>query len=221
MSEALLEGGDLGRKLGTTWIWRHLDFQVNPTETLAVVGPSGSGKSLLLRAIAGLDPLDEGMILYENRSPAQWGLPSYRTRVMYLPQRPALFEGNVLDNLRLPFTLKAHQAERCDENRAIDHLEKLGRQSSFLSMDASTLSGGEGQVVALVRALLLEPQILLLDEPTASLDASTTQQAEELIAHWRQADPRRACVWASHSAEQLERVATRRLSLEAHEQPSH
>ncbi|HEY8415573.1 MAG TPA: ATP-binding cassette domain-containing protein, partial [Thermaerobacter sp.] len=100
-----------------------------------------------------------------------------------------------------------------DRERALELLEALGREAGFLQRPVTALSGGEAQITALVRALLVDPQILLLDEPTASLDEATARAAEDLIARWREAGPARACIWTSHDRDQLRRVVDRQVAL--------
>jgi putative ABC transport system ATP-binding protein len=91
-------------------------------------------------------------------------------------------------------------------------LERLGRPPSFLDLEASHLSGGEAQLMALLRALQLDPDVLLLDEPTASLDAATTERVEQLLRRWLAEAPR-ACLLVSHDGAQLRRLAGRQLPL--------
>ncbi len=205
---------DLGRRIGEGWIWRGVDVQLMAGQNLAIVGPTGAGKSLLLRCLAGLDPADEGRIAIDDKPLDQWQMPAYRARVVYLHQRPALWEGSVEDNLRAVFRLAAHRSKGYDRSVTIRRLAAFDRDATFLEKYAADLSGGEAQIVALTRALSVEPSVLLLDEPSASMDATATEQAEELVARWVAESPGRASMWTSHDAAQVERVADRTLTLD-------
>jgi UDP-glucose/iron transport system ATP-binding protein len=213
-----IELDDIGRRnpKGEGWLIEGVTLKLHAGDRLGVLGPSGAGKTVLLRAMALLDPLDAGTILWQGRPVRDEGVPLFRKRVIYLHQRPALFDGSVLDNLRLPFALKNHRDRVFDRNRALDLLANLGRDAEFLAKPSRRLSGGEAQLVALVRALELEPAVLLLDEPTASLDLPTTQAVERALEDWLTAgNDGRAFVWVSHDLEQTRRMTTRRIYLRA------
>lgn len=206
----------LGRSIDDRWLWRDLTFELRPGEALAVTGPSGSGKTLLLRALAGLDGVGEGEIAFQGRPQRNWRMPAYRARVLYLAQRPAMLATTVEADLRRPFSLRQHLGTPFPRDRALDLLAAVGRDETFLAQPSDTLSGGEGQIVALLRALLLAPWVLLLDEPTASLDDGTSRSIERLVAMWLREGPGdegRAVVWTSHHDAQLQRVSDRRLRL--------
>jgi putative ABC transport system ATP-binding protein len=211
---------DAGRRVGDRWLWRHLSVSLEPGERLGLAGPSGSGKTLLLRAVVGLDRLDEGRITFWERDLEAWELPRYRSQVLYLPQSPALEEGTVEHNLRLPFTFAVQGSRRFDRERAAALLERL-RDPGLLDRDVADLSGGERKRVGFVRALLLAARVLLLDEPTAHVDPERTEVMERMVEEWRrgEGDPGegdgggRAVVWTSHDAAQLERVTDRRVDL--------
>ncbi|MEO0851940.1 MAG: ATP-binding cassette domain-containing protein [Cyanobacteria bacterium J06648_11] len=203
----------LGRKLGDRWLWQALEFALPPHARLGLVGASGSGKTLLLRTLAGLDVVERGVVALDGRPLGQWSLPSYRTRVLYVSQQAALWEGTVEDNLQAVFQLSVHHHRRFDRDRILSALAAFGRDREFLARSAGQLSGGERQIVSLLRALQLDPQVLLLDEPTASLDPAATRAAEALVDRWMKAKGDRACMWTSHDREQLERVTNRLLFL--------
>lgn len=210
----MLSATDLGRRISDGWIWRGVDVRLDVGQNLAIIGPTGAGKSLLLRCLAGLDAADEGRIAIDDKPLDEWQMPAYRARVVYLHQRPALWEGTVEDNLRTVFRLTAHRSKGYDRSVAIRRLEAFDRDAAFLEKDAADLSGGEAQIVALTRAFSVEPSVLLLDEPSASMDATATEQAEELVARWVAEAPGRASVWTSHDGAQVERVADRTLTLD-------
>lgn len=189
-----------------------IDFVLFLGEAVALTGASGSGKSLLLRALCLLDPLQGGELLWRGRPVDNEDVPIFRSRVHYVQQQPSLAEGRVEESLRQPFGLAVHRHRRYSRTQAIELLADLGRDAAFLDKDAGDVSGGEAQVVAFVRALLLAPMVLLLDEPAAALDAGTTRALERVALGWLHALPgERALVWVSHDLQQAQRVARRHL----------
>lgn len=209
----LLRVEDLGRQIHQRWLWRGVSFELKPQMRLGLVGPSGSGKTLLLRTLVNLDPIQEGKIFWAGRSISEWPLPIYRTQVMYLPQRSALFEGTVEQNLQMIFHLSSHRNRSYNLARIQSYLRTLDRDEQFLSLSATQLSGGERQILSILRVLQLDPQILLLDEPTASLDPKSTYQVEALIDDWLRSNPSRACMWTSHDPDQMDRVTQDRFDI--------
>ena len=218
LSGPMLSASKIGRRLQESWIWQDISFELFAGDRLAVMGPSGAGKSLLLRTLAGLDPIQSGEIVFQGTSLSNLSMPEFRAQVMYLHQKPALLEGTVESNLRQIYQLKVHHNKTYDRSQILDYLSILGRSEKFLERSIEQLSGGEQQIVACLRSLQLSPTVLLLDEPTASLDNAATHQLEALITQWQQNDPNRACIWTSHDPTQIERVTTRQLTLSTRSQ---
>jgi putative ABC transport system ATP-binding protein len=197
-----------------SWLIREVNMAVHYGDRVGIAGSSGAGKTVLLRALAMLDPIDAGEILWNGRPVDGDAVPAYRKQVIYLHQRPALYEGSVEDNLRYPFTLKGHRSKDFDRSRVVDLLAALGRDAGFLAKSSRDLSGGEAQIVALIRAIQLEPSVLLLDEPTASLDPGTGQALEVVIDRWLSAKTgERALIWVSHDREQTLRMTAQTIAL--------
>ena len=211
-SAHLLEARHLGRRHadGSRWLLDDVSLEVRAGERLGVVGPSGAGKTLLLRALALLDPLDRGEVHWRGQPVHRDRVPAFRAQAIYLHQRPALTGETVEAALCHPLSLKMHRLQRFRRDRAVGRLADLGRDASFLDKRVRDLSGGESQIVSLLRALQLEPAVLLLDEPTAAMDPDATRAVETLVDRWiGDAEEARAFLWVSHDEAQIGRVAGR------------
>lgn len=188
---------------------KDIRFSIREGERIGLVGNSGSGKTCLFRAIVRLDSWDTGSVSSSGSLPdCQRDIVRFRRQVIYLPQRPAFLEGTVQQNLEFAFDLSSCD-EKLDQSRLVAWLGKFGRGDDFLKQPVAQLSGGEQLIVALLRALSLSPRVLLLDEPTASLDATTMAIYEAVVQDWHQQDSRRAFVWTSHDRQQIDRMADR------------
>lgn len=197
-------------------------FELGHGERVVLGGPSGAGKSTLLRAMVLLEPA-EGEVLLEGRPVTQATVRELRRRVAYLPQQPVPVASTVEENLSFAREVGARgtgaEQEAGPHSDPLDRpaqrrlLARLGLGDLDWSRRFVSLSGGEQQRVALVRSLTPGPDALLLDEPTASLDAENVADVVTLIRDWCQADPRRALVWVSHHAGELDGFATRSVDL--------
>ena len=180
-----------------------------------------------------------GQVRYLGETISGDAVPAYRRRVVYLPQRPSFSSLTILDNLQLPFQFASphHSRDATRQSRdtasATDRshvvfdrqetekaLAELGLSVDILEQPTEQLSGGEQQLVALVRALSIQPQILLLDEPTASLDSNATRRFEQRVMNWHSEysnidDGARAFIWTSHDPEQVRRLTERVMTVES------
>lgn len=187
----------LTRPGGANAILQGLSFKVRPGETVAITGPSGCGKSTLLQAIAGFAPTFSGDIRLGELSVRDWADAPLRQAVTYLPQRSGLMAGTIRDALQLA-NANATDAQLRQVLRAVQlwHvLDGRGGLDMVLGPRGDGLSGGEARRLTLARALLRDPAVLLLDEPTEGLDDDT---AKAVLAGLRAHLPDAMIVMASH-----------------------
>ena len=164
---------------------------------LTLVGPSGSGKSSLLRCLNRLEEPTAGAVRFDGRSITAWDPRDLRRHAALVLQTPVLFEGTVRDNLALH---AAGVTLDLSESRLRETLAEVGLDPAMLDRDAATLSGGEKQRVTIARALVRDPQALLLDEPTSALDPPNAALVVETISGLRRTR-RLTIVAVTHSPE--------------------
>jgi putative ABC transport system ATP-binding protein len=161
-----------------------VSFSLERGRALTLVGPSGSGKSTLLRCLNRLVEPTAGTVTFDGRDVRTFDSRDLRRRVALVMQTPVLFEGTVADNLRVR---PADAPGDFSEPRLRDALAEVGLEPDRLEQDATTLSGGEKQRVTIARALLHDPQALLLDEPTSALDPPNALLILAMISSLRKA----------------------------------
>jgi tungstate transport system ATP-binding protein len=177
---------------------------VYPGEILGIVGPSGAGKSTLLRLMNFLEPPTTGEIRFERyRSNGTPPPLEVRRRVTTVFQRPVLLQRSVAENVAYGLRVRG---KRNVARRVAAMLERLGL-SELAHVPAHTLSGGEAQRVALARALVIEPEVLLLDEPSANLDPYNVRLIEEIVREANQQGT--TVVLVTHNIFQARRLAHR------------
>ena len=176
----MLELKNISKKFKDRQILSDFNFTVEENKILAIVGPSGGGKTTLLRMLAGLEKIDSGEIIYNGEN-----LPidelEKRNLLGFVFQDFQLFPHlTVLENLVLSPIKTMNMAKNDAENKAIKLLEKLGLEKQINNYPIS-LSGGQKQRVALARAMMIEPKIIGYDEPTSALDPELRLEVEKLI----------------------------------------
>jgi putative ABC transport system ATP-binding protein len=185
---------------GGTAILSEVDLELPEGGCTVLIGPSGSGKTTLLRLCNRLDVPAAGLVRFRGDDIAGLDPLRHRRRVGMVFQRPVAFGGTVLDNLRV-----ARPGLAAAEAAAA--LAQVGLPAAFLEREQATLSGGEGQRACLARSLLTEPEVLLLDEPTASLDDEAAAGLEQLTGSL--AGGGTSLLWVTHDRAQADRLADR------------
>ncbi len=183
-------------------------FTLSPGALTAIVGPNGAGKSTLLRLLALLEPPTEGEVLLDGKVVAAGSAvrpnAKLRRRVTLVEQRPILFRGTVRDNLE--FGLRARGIRRTEVNRLIENVAARLGIARLLGRQRHGLSDGEVQRVAVARSLVIEPDVLLLDEPASSADRAAAQTLYRALEEERRRRPLAVCL-ASHQLEDAYRWA--------------
>ena len=181
MEKPLLEVKHLHKEFGSSVILRDLNLEVHKGEVIVIIGPSGCGKSTLLRCLNGLENIQSGEILLDGKPKDSGDISAMRQKIGMVFQSYDLFPHlTVLENILLA-PMKVQKRKRAEaEQEAMALLEKVGladRRNDY----PRQLSGGQKQRIAIVRALIMHPEILLLDEITAALDPEMVHEVLEVV----------------------------------------
>jgi putative ABC transport system ATP-binding protein len=206
---AVLQAAGLGRSVPGKVLVADVTFEVHRGETLAIVGPSGSGKSSLLRLLNRLDEPTGGTAYLDGVDYRQIAPRELRRRVGMVMQRPFLFPGTVAENLRFG---PRQRGEELSDARVEELLAEV-LLAGFAGRDVANLSGGEAQRVSFARTLANSPEVLLLDEPTSALDEEAKREVEGVIGGIGR-EQGMPCVLVTHDVAQATRLAEKALILE-------
>ena len=185
MADHVVDARDLRKRFGTAEVLRGVSFALDTDETLVIMGGSGSGKTVLLRTIAGLIQPNSGVLQVfgiDITTLSEEELLPIRRRMGYVFQGAALFDSlTVHDNVAFPLREHTNQSESEIRGRVLHVLSLVGLGEDVLAKLPSELSGGMRKRVGIARALVIEPEMLLFDEPTAGLDPTNSKMVGELI----------------------------------------
>jgi putative ABC transport system ATP-binding protein len=208
-SAPALEAEHLSRAIVGKVITNNISVQVHVGEILAVVGPSGSGKSSFLRLLNRLDEPTDGAVRLNGRDYRELSPEELRRRVGMVMQFAYLFPGTVAENVAYGPRQRG-QSPPAEQIAAL--LQRVGL-SGYEDRDVSNLSGGEAQRVSIARTLANAPEVILLDEPTSALDEESAQEVEDLVLDIIR-ERRMTCVIVTHNNAQARRLADRTMIIE-------
>jgi phospholipid/cholesterol/gamma-HCH transport system ATP-binding protein len=207
---------DLTKSFGNQPVLKKINLEVAEGETVAVLGKSGGGKSVLLKLIVGLQPADGGSIRVEGKEIGQIPRPELnevRKKIGFLFQQAALYDSLTVEcNVAFPLERHTQMPENERLQKARELLKNVGMEQDFGKMP-SEISGGMQKRVGLARALALEPIVLLFDEPTAGLDPITASEIAGLIVHLKE-DKKRAAIVVTHDIHSAKVFADRLVLLQ-------
>jgi putative ABC transport system ATP-binding protein len=208
--DPILRTEHLGRVVKDKVLVEDATFEVRAGEVLAIVGPSGSGKSSLLRLLNRLDEPTSGTVYIEAIDYRQIAPRELRRKLGMVNQRPYLFPGTVEENLQFG---PLQRGETLSRDSIEQLLARVGL-NGYASRNVANLSGGEAQRVSVARTLANSPLVLLLDEPTSALDETSKLEVESSIQNIVHQQGL-TCVLVTHDTAQARRLAGRALLLEA------
>jgi energy-coupling factor transporter ATP-binding protein EcfA2 len=170
----------------------------------ALQGANGAGKSTLLKLLSFIEMPQQGLIIFSGKPYAKSSLQTLRKQVVLVAQKPYFLRGTVFDNVMLGLKFRSIPP-RSAKKQVIESLEQVGL-SQFFNRPVADLSGGEAQKVALARAITLQPEVLLLDEPFSHLDQSSIQSLRQIIADYSLGDER-TVIFSTHDGSHAENLA--------------
>ena len=205
---ALLELSNISYVVKDKSIIRDVSLSVNQGDYITIVGPSGSGKSTLLKLCSDLISPTSGTITYNGSHLTAIDPKSYRKKVGYCFQRPYLFAKTVRRNILFPYDIRGLEP---DMSRIEYLFDLLHMPLNYMERRNDELSGGEMQRICLIRSLIFEPNVLLLDEVTSALDTTNTSIVETVIDDLHKKGT--TIISITHNEEQSLRMANRRITI--------
>lgn len=209
---SLLEFQDVFFINGDKTILKDISISINSGDYISVAGPSGSGKSTFLKLCCHLISPTKGSVIYRNISIMEHNPMELRKNIAYCFQTPYLFGETVMDNISFPYSIRSLKV---DLKRAEDLFLLFNLEKDYFKKEVKNLSGGEKQRISLIRTLLFEPEILLLDEVTSALDINNTLIVENVMKSLNQNGT--TIIWVTHNPEQSKRNANKVLTIDSGE----
>ncbi len=205
---AILEIIDITQQFKDGYSLEAINLTVEQGDVCALIGPTGAGKTTLIRIIDLLDWPKSGQIIFEGMdvTHSKRERLKARRRMSYVQQRPTVFSMNVYDNVAI--SLKWRRVPRNMIRKKVEHMLELVGLIDYQKRDARTLSGGETQRVTIARALVTDPELLLLDEPTANLDPVSTEKVELILENIIQTK-QTTMIMSTHDRSQGQRLANK------------
>jgi tungstate transport system ATP-binding protein len=204
----LVEVVDLSHSYGEREVLQGLSLSIARGEVFALIGPTGAGKTTLLRIVDLLEVPGAGEIYFDGKCIPRSGKQrlEIRRRMSFIHQKPQVFNLSVYDNVACGLRWRGEEKDKTAEK--VDHILEMVGLEGYKNRNARTLSGGEAQRVALARSLVLEPEVLLLDEPTANLDPISTAKIGQLISYVAR-QHNTTIIMATHDMSQGQQLADR------------
>lgn len=210
----MLQVKNISKYYGNNVIFKDISFNVKKGEVVSIVGPSGSGKSTLLKCLNRLENYDSGKILLNNTDIKDLKITELRQKIGLVFQEYNLFEHlTVLENLTIGLIKILHFPKEEAEQKAITMLRKVGLDEKIYNYP-DELSGGQQQRVAIIRTVLMKPQIILLDEPTSALDKEMKKEVLKLIDEMVKDDM--TLIIVSHEEEFVKKISDRIFQMKNH-----
>lgn len=207
-AQALVEARGLTKNFGKVRALNGMELRLEEGQLLSLVGPSGAGKTTFLRILGRLEFHDEGYLkLMGQRIASQETIGqavTLRRQMAMVQQKPVVFDRSVLDNIALGLHFRGLEPHLIGER--VHQAIKLVRLEGLEERRATTLSGGEAQRVAFARAIVVEPQLILLDEFTANLDPQHVNILEQALQNYLQEGRRRSALVVTHNLPQAKRL---------------
>ncbi|MEC9489410.1 MAG: ATP-binding cassette domain-containing protein [Halanaerobiales bacterium] len=187
------------------------DIKIDENMVTAILGSSGGGKTTFLKLLNNMITADQGKITYKGQDIESYDPVALRREVVMLPQDPEIFKGSIKDNFKITEEIADNGSSKDLSYK--DLLQKVSLTQD-LNDDAEILSGGEKQRLALARVMLLEPEVLLLDEPSSSLDHKTEEKIIKMVVDYVRKNDR-TLIMVTHSPDIANKFADRIINIEA------
>lgn len=208
-----LDRVNLTNLLGTHTLLQDISFEVAQGDRIAIVGPSGAGKTSLLRLLNRLSDSTQGRLFFENQEIRQIPVIQLRQQIVLVPQESKLLGMTVRQALEYPLVLRK-VPQQTIQQRLLSWTEKMHLPGDWLERTEVQLSLGQRQWVAIVRALMIQPKVLLLDEPTSALDAGRSHHLIHTLVALAQSQPM-TILMINHQLDLAKQFSSRLLCLQA------
>ena len=203
----MLKIENVSKSFGKLKVLKNINLEVNKGDRVVIIGPSGSGKSTLLRTINYLAKPDSGKIYFNNKLLNDENISLYRQKIGMVFQNFNLFNNlNVMDNIILAPVKLGIYSEKEARDKATDYLNRINLTDKAM-VYPSSLSGGQKQRVAIIRTLMMKPEVILFDEPTSALDPEMVREVQEMMVEL--ANEGMTMVIVTHEVSFVKKVATK------------
>ena len=203
----MLRFENINKSFGKLKVLKNINLEINKGDRIVIIGPSGSGKSTLLRAINFLGKPDSGKIYFNDKLLNNENISLYRQKIGMVFQNFNLFNNlNVMDNIILAPVKLGIYSEKEAKKKATDYLKRIDLLDK-VTVYPNSLSGGQKQRVAIIRTLMMKPEVILFDEPTSALDPEMVREVQDMMIEL--ANEGMTMVVVTHEVSFVKKVATK------------